>query len=488
VIGAELLNLMYGNPYNQFAGPQPTPNPNPNAPPPQRTGYMVPAPPQPQAPPMSPAPAPPGHFEILPDAAHSPHWVPGPATVNGRPLPGQITPATPAEQRGAQIGPPPGGPQMAPGAPPAPMAPNAPPPGQAALPPTVATQSPPDLASLYLQMEQRNRSANEIDRGLDMMAASMSTPSMASAIMGSRSQGQDPGAQLGNLIMLQNMQRMQSIPAPPGTEQFWNALPPDAKAKYIEAQGAANIDIAKQGAETKQKDLLEAQQKAPTAITQMQQMDQTATGLQNMKEADGTPVLQSLTQSGVTGAAKRNAADILIKAASDDKEHPGAFQNMWNSVQTSVLTPEEKAAVQQIIMLKGQIYGQEFINAGSRRTQTEINSLQSGVNPLANFNQPYDAYMKQFGDFQNRLHTGIVNTYGAAGRVDEIPDSLKWDMSDPKNPKPLVNSAYLPNGDLYAGHGGQWASNPPPKQETATANAPAAGKTYTYNPKTGQLE
>jgi hypothetical protein len=337
-----------------------------------------------------------------------------------------------------------------------------------------------------MQMEQRNRSANEIDHGLDMIAAAYSTPSMASAIMGSQRQGQDPGAQLNNLIQLQSMARMQAVPAPQGLDaNTWSALPPDAKAKYIQAQGAANIDISKEGALTKQKDLQEAQQKAPTAITQMQQMDQTATGLQNMKEADGTPVLQSLTQSGVTGAAKRNAADILIKAASDDKEHPGAFQNMWNSFQVSALTPEEKAAVQQIVMLKGQIYGQEFINAGSRRTQTEISSLQSGVNPLANFNQPYDAYMKQFGDFQNRLHTGLVNTYGAAGRVDEIPDSLKWDTSDPNNPKPLVNSAYLPGGDLYAGKGGQWASNPPKAQG---AGGGGAGKTYTYNPKTGQLE
>ena len=93
------------------------------------------------------------------------------------------------------------------------------------------------------------------------------------------------------------------------------------------------------------------------------------TDLQNAKEADGTTVLPALTQSSVTGAVETKAADILIKAASDDKEHPGAFSSMWNSAQVSVLSPEEKAAVQQIIMLKGQIYGQEFKDAGSRRTE-----------------------------------------------------------------------------------------------------------------------
>src|SRR5580704_160968 len=204
MIGAELLNLLYGNPMNQLAGamnPQPAPNPNPNAPP--------------------------------------------------RPLPPQVTPATPAEQRGAQVvgpnalgsnippsmqhpvGAPLSGPQMAPGGPPAPGGPAPPPLGQQGLPPTAATQSPPDLASLYLQMEQRNRSANEIDHGLNMMAASMSTPSMANAIMGSQRQGQDPGAQLGNLLMLQNMQRMQMMPPPTNAQgqpimnpSQWSMLPP----------------------------------------------------------------------------------------------------------------------------------------------------------------------------------------------------------------------------------------------------------------------
>ena len=66
--------------------------------------------------------------------------------------------------------------------------------------------------------------------------------------------------------------------------------------------------------------------------------------------------------------------------------------------------------------------------------------------------------------FRIGLHKSLANTYGAAGRIDEIPDNLKWDTSDPKNPKPLVDSAYLPNGDLYSGKGGQWASSPPKTQ------------------------
>ena len=97
--------------------------------------------------------------------------------------------------------------------------------------------------------------------------------------------------------------------------------------------------------------------------------------------------------------------------------------------------------------------------AGARKQ--EVQNLKGGISPLMNFNQPSDAYMSQFNDFQNNLHKTMANTYGAAGRVDEIPDTIKWDTSDPENPKPMVDSAYLPNGDRYAGKGGQWASNPP---------------------------
>ena len=156
MIGADLLNLLYGNPMSQIAqatNPPVMPNPNPNAPPAQ----------------------------------------------GGAPMgSGMMRPA-------------PGGPQMPAGGPPgggAPNAPPGPPPGQGGLPPTAATQSPPDLASLYLQLENRNRSANEIDHGLAMMASAFAAPGTQGQIMHSAdNMNQDPGAQLSNLIQLQNLQR-----------------------------------------------------------------------------------------------------------------------------------------------------------------------------------------------------------------------------------------------------------------------------------------
>jgi hypothetical protein len=307
---------------------------------------------------------------------------------------------------------------------------------------------------LYLQMEQRNRSANEIDHGLNLMAAAFSTPSMANAIMGSQRQGADPGAQLGNLLMLQNMQRMQNIPAPQGLDPTtWAALPPDAKEKYIQAQGAANIDIAKQGAETKQKDLLEAQQKAPEMLTQIDQMRTTADQIKNAVDTDGTtPVMQNILSSPI----KKAAAIKLM--SSDEHTAPGVTMSLLAS---AGLTQPEQDALMKMKTLNNQVYGEAFQSTGSRRTGTEVKNLREGLSPLTNFTQSPEGYMNQFSQFQNQLNKSYVNTLGAAGRIDEIPDAMKWDTSDPNNPKPLVNSAYLPGGDLYAGHGGQWASNPP---------------------------
>jgi len=414
MIGADLLNLMYGNPMSQLAQatsppPMTPPNPSPTAPP------------------------------------------------------------------GAR---PPGGPQMpagGPQAPPAQNAPPGPPPGQAGLPPTAATQSPPDLAQLYLQMENRNRSANEIDHGLNMIAAAYSTPQMASAIMGSQRQGQDPGAELGNLIQLQQMQRLQQarpaiISSLTGGDNgldpnVANAMTNEQLQNYMNEKIKSGLAISQQGAESKQKDLLEAQQKAPNMLNQIDQMRTLSDQIGSATEADGTtPVLQAISSSAV----KKAAAMKLL--ASNEHDAPGVLMSL---VASAGLSQPEQDTLMKMKTLNNQVYGQAFESTGSRRTGQEVQNLRQGLSPLTNFTQSGQGYMDQFNQFRTQLNKSYVNTLGAAGRTDEIPDNMKWDLSDPNNPKPLVNSAYLPNGDLYAGKGGQWASNPPPKQGTATANAPA---------------
>jgi hypothetical protein len=452
MIGQELLNLMYGNPYNQMAAamnPQPAPNPNPNAPPP-------------------PQGAPPG---------------------------GPKPPMPPGAPNSLAGGPPPQG---------APNAPPPPPPGQQGLPPTAATQSPPDLASLYLQMEQRNRSANEIDHGLDMMAAAFSTPSMANAIMNSsRGQGQDPGAQLTNLIALQNMQRLNAArPAmiaglsgggapgagglsSPGmdpnmlagmTNEQLQALAADQAKNRLGAQNKLLEDV-NQGR-------YEAVAALPKLTDSMTQMDNGINIIKNTQEGDTTALANIMANK----SKKQAVAGML--STDDSKEGwwgtwLGQHQQDWAN-----LTPAEQAVAMQMKQLGGQIYGEAFTSLGgqSRRSTQEVAGIKSGLSQINDLTQPLvspdgqSGYLPSLQRLQDKIHKGMANAYGAAGNLDAIPENLRFDASG----QPLVDPTFRPGGQ-FAGAGGAWLSHPPQAGSPQPGGAKPS-KTYTYNPKTGQLE
>ena len=431
MIGTELLQLLQGDPLAQMRQQMGGPNPNPQAPPP-RPAAPMPLVNQPSQR-IGPAPAP---AQGAPPAGASP------APAGAPPAPGGSAP------------PPPALPQSG--------------------PPSVASQSPPDLVQLYGRLMQQQRSGSAIDHGLALMASAYAAPGTQGQIMHSMdNQQQDPGATMNNLVQLQQMQNMQNsrpglinylsggadgsgsggIPASVLTgfsnDQLMKLADQRQQAaiQLQQKQAEAGIDVTKQGTEQKQKDLLEAQDKAPARLQQLGDMDHLASTLD-------TSAVQSIMSSPV----KRAAAMKLLQTG---EEAPGAFMTQ---LAAAGLSGPEQAALQQLKQLNNQVYGQAFESTGSKRTGTEVANLKAGLSQLTDFNQPFDSYMKQFGNFQNQLHKSVANTYGSAGRVDEIPDAMKWDTSDPNNPKPLVDAAYLPNGDKYAGKGGQWASNPPPKQ------------------------
>jgi hypothetical protein len=397
MIGADLLNLMYGNPMSQLA---------------QATN-------PPQATPASPAQRPVG----------------GPV-----PLPG-----------GPQM--PAGGPQ----APPAPNAPPGPPPGQAGLPPTAATQSPPDLAQLYLQMENRNRSANEIDHGLDMIAAAYSTPQMASAIMGSsRGQNQDPGAQLGNLIQLQNMQRMQNMPAPStwpggGSDPTWAMLPPDAKLKYIEQQNQANLQVQTTAKEAQGKDVEEFKN---TGIQDFSAL--------NQKLTEGESIVDQLMKNPAATMQALQYPDILTtsKAAA------------WLPFGPSEAAKQQAIAIQK---LEAELTGESLSSVKNVRNQREFNTLGEALTAGLNANNGQEGVQSALQTIKQKMATAHAQVYATAGK--EIPNQYAG-LADPAYTSPTLHGAPNPyyTGATYA---------PAP---SSPAGGGGGGKTYTYNPKTGQLE
>jgi hypothetical protein len=140
------------------------------------------------------------------------------------------------------------------------------------------------------------------------------------------------------------------------------------------------------------------------------------------------------------------------------------------------LTPAEQAVAMQIKQLNGQIYGDAFSSMGnkSRRSTAEVAGIKAGLSQAADFNQPYTSpdgksgYLPALNDLQDRTHKAMANAYGAAGNLDAIPDNLKWDQ----NGQPLVDQTFRPGGQ-FAGAGGAWLNNPPPKQGQGQPGSPA---------------
>ena len=243
MIGTELLQLLQGDPLAQMRQQMGGPNPNPQAPPPQ-----------PAAPPTMPVGARPGSQRGI-----------GPGTPMGP------TPAMPPGVSPNTIaGPAPQGGPPAPGGP-------APPPSPLPQsgPPSVASQSPPDLVQLYSRLMQQQRAGSAIDHGLALMASAYAAPGTQGQIMHSMDNQQpDASSMMNNLVQLQQMQRINNMPAPgsgggatggaasgdgqPAIDPtVWNALPPDAKMKILEQRAQSSLAVSQAAQEAQGKDVEE---------------------------------------------------------------------------------------------------------------------------------------------------------------------------------------------------------------------------------------
>jgi len=130
-----------------------------------------------QQPPQGPAPAPPGPVD-----PNAPAPAAQPVSAGQNPAPNPAPGAAPP-----------------PNAPPVPTALQSTPDMSASY---SALANPPNvnLMSLYLQMDARNRASQQINRGLALIAANHSAPSMRESIMQSVSGGADAGATANNLM------------------------------------------------------------------------------------------------------------------------------------------------------------------------------------------------------------------------------------------------------------------------------------------------
>jgi hypothetical protein len=366
-------------------------------------------------------------------------------------------------------------------------------------------------------LQQSGQQGESFDRGLGLMASAFGTAQQQHDLLNYAQNIHEPNQadMIGNIMKLQQMQQAQqehnrfmagaatlapilnmtpeqaTMAANAGVlpqimETHFASLAPKNldERQYLQAQQAAAAmgqpfpDFATWTAQhqtaaavqkTQGENLLEAQNNFGAQTAKQNEIERITNDIQNATNPDGTPVMQSI----LSDPRKKAAAMGLINASGDTGAIGSYLQQ--GSQWLAALTPQEQAAIANLKQLSSSQYATAFTSTGSRRTQQEVQNIAASLSQLSNLNQPYSSYMDAFNNLHKLNQTGMANAYGAAQRLDEVPDNLK----------PLVNPIYLPaqtdekgnqirpKGSLYSGFGGDWATKPLPTTAAPTQQAPA---------------
>ena len=387
-----------------------------------------------------------------------------------QPLAGAVPPAGPPAG--------PGGPPGASGGPPSPGGPGGPAP---APPQPMATQTPPDLGSMFVQLMQRQQANEGFNRGLGMLAAGFAQPrdraTMIDAMSGQS--GGDPSSLIGNVMKLQQYNQMQTRYAdlvnnsdnyaksfnmdpamfkaaitaagPQGAgdvlgkiaeaqmgltgnltdkeyrqaQRQWGTTPDsqDAQGKPLPMPSWLNTEAGfqahQQTVEQQGKDVREAAQALPGYNASLGDMSNRVAGIQAQSD-----VIKGILSDG----KKQIAAQTLLNA------DPGS----WSGViaqNSGVLNDAELKAIGDLKQLKNQNYASNF-KSGQRLSQQEATRLGQAADQISNIAVSPDTYMKNIGDVATKLGHAQANAYGAAEDFDNLPMNLR----------PLLDPSYLKGG------------------------------------------
>ena len=242
MIGTELLQLLQGDPLAQMRQQMGGPNPNPQAPPPQ-----------PAAPPNDAGGARPGSQRGI-----------GPGTPMGPTpaMPPGVSPNTIAAPRARR--------------PASARRPRAACSAPAAVWTPVRSLPEPARPGSIVQSLDATAAGGLGDRPwARLMASAYAAPGTQGQIMHSMDNQQpDPSSMMNNLVQLQQMQRINNMPAPgsgggatggaasgdgqPAIDPtVWNALPPDAKMKILGTAGSVQLAVSQAAQEAQGKDVEE---------------------------------------------------------------------------------------------------------------------------------------------------------------------------------------------------------------------------------------
>ena len=418
-----------------------------------------------------------------------------------QPLAGAAPPGPPAGQGGA------------PGA-------SGAPPGPPAAPQPQATQTPPDLGQMFVQLMQRQQASEGFNRGLGMLAAGFAQPRDRAAMIDAMSgQSGDPGSTMGNLMKLQQwniqQQRMgemqKNLPAiaeamglPLAAVQTMYASNPETFGSEIariqEAQmGLTGDPVQRELSQTRREwhqqnpgktdaDMIAAKPELAGPVEFQAGRtrtinDQADAGKDKLTAVSSFHVIDptlASTESNVEWLADPAHKDAVIKAINT----PEAFttDTLGNLVAASGATGVDNDVLQarsKLNWLKKQLYADRFVGTKNLRSNTEANNLGASVTNLDTRTNDAQAITDELARLKTQTYTARANLAASAGKV--VPAKYSG-LADPAylNPKSLLyNGAKEEAPDEGGGSSAGGGSETPPAPNAKKA---ADGKWYVPDP------
>jgi hypothetical protein len=396
-------------------------------------------------------------------------------------MPGQPgSPQGPQPLAGAAppAGPPagPGGPPGASGGPPSPGGPGgpAPPPPQ-----PQATQTPPDLGQMFVQLMQRQQADQGFNRGLGMLAAGFAQPRDRATMVDAMSQptGQDAGGLMGNLMKLQqyNIEQQQmaayrkAVPGmldKAGIDQSYAPLvmaDPTIMSKVLETQAGVGGSPAWQAQMHAEKALRDAGQ--PTPWTPGDPDSYNAYKIRTDKEAGDRQ--KDLDADTANLPAAKDAYDSVLKdldTLRNSKALPDILggTNQYKTTGMIGLSSDTSNALGLYNKIMGGQYAagvQDFKGAG-RITQQELKQDLPSQSTMPDRNTDVTSFQRSIDAYKKKLQAKRAQLFGAAGQL------ASPDLSDDDYDK-FVSPIYKPGGSLYV-------TSQKERPARAPADAPAA--------------
>jgi hypothetical protein len=357
-----------------------------------------------------------------------------------------------------------------------------------ASPQPQATQTPPDLGQMFLQLTQRQQASEGFNRGLGMLAAGFAQPRDRATMIGAmEGQSGDPGSTMANLMRLQqwNIQQQQMAAYREGVPQMLKGLGlTDEEVKAYTPLAIADPSFATKVAETKlgvgggpawmaqihaEKALTDqgkpipwtpgdptsydAWTKANTAANVTEQRNASEAKLNatsSFSKIDPPLAQQEQNLEWLNDPAHRQAVITAIHNPNMSSNVMGAGAAMapgLTGIDQDVLTARVK-----IDQLKKELYADRFVGTKNIRSNTEANNLGAAATLLDSRNNDPVTIDNELQRLVNDIGAARGNLAAAAGR--KVPAKYanlidKGAFLDPKSP--LYNGATIEEPEASGG-------------------------------------